>query len=72
MTNICISLELTHEDVEVLKRALTVRLNELRLELARTDDRSFRADLRRELDRLENIDWQLEGPQKRKEREQTF
>lgn len=57
-------LELTHEDAEVLKRALDVRLTELRLELARTDDRTYRSDLRRELDRLENIALALEGPAK--------
>ena len=62
MTDIHVYLELTREDSEVLKRALNIRLNELRHELAHTDDRSYRAGLRSELDRLENIDRELEGP----------
>jgi hypothetical protein len=62
MNNIHMYLELTRKDVEVLKRALNVRLRELRFELARADDRSYRAEVRKELDRLENIDEALEGP----------
>lgn len=60
-------MELTHEDAEVLKRALNIRLHELRLELARTDDRSYRAELRHELDRLEYIARELEGRQTAKQ-----
>ena len=67
MTNIPMFLELTHEDADVLKRALNIRLNELRIELAGTDDRSYRTDLRHELDRLENIDRELEGLAKQKQ-----
>jgi hypothetical protein len=55
-------LELTHNETEVLKRALSVRLVELRGELVRTDDREFRAELREELEILETIDRRLEGP----------
>src|SRR4051812_40429882 len=49
-------LELTPVDVDVLKRALSIRLTELRSELAHTDNRAYRSDLRQELDCLENID----------------
>lgn len=58
-------LELTLAEVQTLKRALNIRLIELRRELARSDDRQYHKDLHEELDRLEGIDRQLEGPMER-------
>ena len=52
-------LKLTYEDVGVLQQALKIRLENLRFELARTEDHGYQIDLRRQLDRLEGIDREL-------------
>jgi hypothetical protein len=52
-------LELSEEDVRLLRHALNRQVLMLRDELAHTDDREYRLDLRRELDRLEKIEEQL-------------
>jgi len=51
-----INVELSQESIDVLQRALDVRLTELRRELNHSDDREYRAGIRRELDVLEAID----------------
>ena len=61
MTPALLNLTLTHEDVGVLKRALAIRLENLRFELARTDSRDYRVDLRHQLDRLESIERELKA-----------
>ena len=52
-------LKLTYEDVGVLQQALKIRLENLRFELARTEDHAYQIDLGHQLDRLEGIDREL-------------
>jgi hypothetical protein len=53
-------LELSDSEAEDLKKALSVRLLEMRGELARTDDRDYREGLRAMLERLEAVFQRLE------------
>lgn len=46
---------MSEEEAVELRTALDVHLVELRAELAATDAREYRADLRKRLDRLERI-----------------
>jgi hypothetical protein len=48
-------LALTDEEARELDEVLDAQLAEMRLELARTDDRAFRSDLRDRYDHLEHI-----------------
>jgi hypothetical protein len=48
-------LEMSDEEAVELRTALDVHLHELRTELAATEAREYRADLRKRLDRLERI-----------------
>jgi len=52
-------LKLTYEDVGVLQQALKISLENLRFELARTEDHAYQIDLGHQLDRLEGIDREL-------------
>ena len=61
MENKYVDLKLTYENAEVLKRALDIRLNGLRFELARTESHGYRDDLRHQLDHLESITRDLNG-----------
>ena len=61
MTETLLDLKLTPEDAGVLVRSLEIRLENLRFELARTEDHDYRADLRHQLDRLEAIYRDLES-----------
>jgi hypothetical protein len=54
-------LPLTIEDADELLAALRTRLLEMRMELAHTDDRAYRAMLRKSLERLEAIEHLVEG-----------
>lgn len=53
-------LALTIEDAQELLAALRTRLLEMRMELARTDDRAYRASLRESLDQLEQIEQRVQ------------
>ncbi|HXU70093.1 MAG TPA: hypothetical protein VN947_12240 [Polyangia bacterium] len=48
-------LAVTDEEARELDAMLDAQLAEMRLELARTDDRAFRSDLRDRYDHLERI-----------------
>ncbi len=48
-------LAVTDEEARVLDDVLDGQLAEMRLELARTDDRAFRSDLRDRYDHLERV-----------------
>jgi hypothetical protein len=48
-------LPVTNEEARELDAVLDAQLAEMRLELARTDDRAFRSDLRDRYDHLERI-----------------
>ncbi|HEY2748866.1 MAG TPA: hypothetical protein VGL86_29800 [Polyangia bacterium] len=48
-------LAVTDEEARVLDDVLATQLDEMRFELARTDDRAFRSDLRDRYDHLERI-----------------
>lgn len=48
-------LAVTDEEARELDALLGAQLAEMRLELARTDDRAFRSDLRDRYDHLERI-----------------
>ena len=48
-------LPVTDEEARELDAMLDAQLAEMRLELARTDDRAFRSDLRDRYDHLERI-----------------
>lgn len=49
------NLELTEQEARELRSALEIRLIEMRGELAVTDDRHYRADLRATLEHLETV-----------------
>lgn len=49
------NLDLSAEQARDLKAALELHLRELLEELAHTDDRKYRADLRATLERLEEV-----------------
>jgi hypothetical protein len=49
------TLEMAYEEAQELKTALEIRLVEMRGELAHTDDRAYRNDLLRSLERLEHV-----------------
>ena len=53
-------LSLTIEEAEELRTALQIRLVEMRTELAHTDDRAYRIALRESLERLEDVERQVE------------
>ena len=61
MNEISISLKLINEDAGVLERALEIRLENLRFELARTHDHDYKIDLRHQLNRLETIERDLKA-----------
>ena len=48
-------LAVTDEEARVLDEMLDARLREMRIELAHTDDRAFRSDLRDRYDHLERL-----------------
>ena len=48
-------LVVTDEEARVLEEVLDAQLAEMRLELARTDDRAFRSDLRDRYDHLDRV-----------------
>ena len=54
-------LELSSEDVTVLKRALELHTKELQSELVHTTDRAYRADMRASVERLERILKEIEA-----------
>jgi hypothetical protein len=49
------TLQLTDEEARELSTALQIRVHGLRAELAAADAREYRAELRRTLDRVEEI-----------------
>jgi hypothetical protein len=49
------TLELTEDEARELTTALEIRVHGLRAELAAADARDYRAELRRTLDRVEQI-----------------
>ena len=54
-------LELNNDDdLRVIKQGLDIRLHQMREELAHTDDRDYRAKLRADLDRLEEVRGRLD------------
>jgi hypothetical protein len=53
-------LELNDREARDLKTALAIRLVGMREELAHTDDRTYRADLRAAMERLEQVQARLE------------
>jgi hypothetical protein len=55
-----IHLDLSEREAHDLKTALSIRLVGMRMELAHTDDREYRKDLRAELERLEVVLQRLE------------
>jgi len=55
-----IQIELTHEDIDMLREILASHLSELRMEIAHTDRRDFRDYLRRRRDFLERFIHDLE------------
>ena len=48
-------LAVTDEEARVLDEVLDAQLAEMRMEIARTDDRAFRSDLRDRYDHLERL-----------------
>jgi hypothetical protein len=48
-------LAVTDEEARVLEEELANTLKEMRLELAKTDDRAYRSDLRDRYDHLERL-----------------
>ena len=48
-------LAVTDEEARVLDELLEARLREMRLELAHTDDRAYRSDLRDRYDHIERL-----------------
>jgi hypothetical protein len=48
-------LAVTDEEARVLDEALDATLKQMRLELAKTDDRAYRSDLRDRYDHLERL-----------------
>jgi hypothetical protein len=48
-------LAVTDEEARVLDELLDAQLAEMRMELARTDDRAYRSDLRDRYDHIERI-----------------
>jgi hypothetical protein len=54
-------LAVTDEEARVLDEVLDAQLAEMRMELARTDDRAFRSDLRDRYDHLERVRARLNG-----------
>lgn len=60
MNNTPVYLELDRRQSDVLRKALDIRLHELRLEIVRTDDRRYRQSLKDDLEDLQEIDDQLE------------
>jgi hypothetical protein len=53
-------LAVTDEEARVLDDILDGKLREMRLELAKTDDRAFRSDLRDRYDHLERVRTRLQ------------
>ena len=53
-------LELNEREARDLNTALAIRLVGMREELAHTDDRTYRADLRAAMERLEQVQARLE------------
>ena len=48
-------LPVTDEEVTALDELLDARLREMRMEIAHTDDRAYRSDLRDRYDHLERV-----------------
>jgi len=53
-------LTVTPEEASVLDEVLDGKLREMRLELAKTDDRAYRSDLRDRYDHLERVRTRLQ------------
>jgi hypothetical protein len=56
-----IKLTLTQKEIEILQKTLDHTTSEIRLEMGRTDEPSFRAGLQEELNCLKSIENRLEG-----------
>ncbi|NUQ72337.1 MAG: hypothetical protein HUU21_02145 [Polyangiaceae bacterium] len=52
-------IDLSQSDVRLLKSVLDLRLSQVRDELAHTDDREYRASLRADTEKLEELDGRL-------------
>ena len=54
-------LAVTDEEARVLDEVLDGTLKQMRLEIAKTDDRAYRSDLRDRYDHLERLRTRLKG-----------
>ena len=54
-------LAVTDEEARVLDEVLDDTLKQMRLEIAKTDDRAYRSDLRDRYDHLERLRTRLKG-----------
>jgi len=54
-------LELSDQEMDVLRGVVSYRLKEMQDELAHTKDRDFHEALKGDLERLEKIESQMEG-----------
>ena len=57
------SLDLSREDLQLLRDSLATRRREIHDELVHTDDRALREWLREQLSRLETLETRLDRPQ---------
>lgn len=53
------TIDFSQSDLRLLKSVLDLRLSQMRDELAHTDDRDYRASLRADTDKLEELDSRL-------------